>query len=56
MSGITELDELLRSMSPKLVEGEYVFCTVIAAYYHDHIFIQPESAQSAVAALKEFSD
>ncbi|WP_337959597.1 ACT domain-containing protein, partial [Vibrio parahaemolyticus] len=27
MSGITDLDELLRSMSPKLVEAEFVFCT-----------------------------
>ncbi|TBT22090.1 transporter, partial [Vibrio parahaemolyticus] len=28
MSGITDLDELLRSMSPKLAESEFVFCTV----------------------------
>ncbi|ELI6428490.1 ACT domain-containing protein [Vibrio sp. Y29_XK_CS5] len=28
MSGITDLDELLRSMSPKLVGSEFVFCTV----------------------------
>ncbi|MGY5662870.1 ACT domain-containing protein, partial [Vibrio chemaguriensis] len=27
MSGITDLDALLRSMSPKLVEAEFVFCT-----------------------------
>ncbi|WP_337959133.1 ACT domain-containing protein, partial [Vibrio parahaemolyticus] len=27
MSGITDLDELLRSMSPKLAESEFVFCT-----------------------------
>lgn len=28
MSGIKELDELLSSMSPKLQEQEFVFCTV----------------------------
>lgn len=130
MSGITDLDELLRSMSPKLVEAEFVFCTVsgslaeyvslnpvatfmepegltlvveksiaekaglsfegsysqitltvhssleavgltavvasklasqgisanvIAAYYHDHIFVQSSKAQAAVSALEEFS-
>ncbi|WP_337958887.1 ACT domain-containing protein, partial [Vibrio parahaemolyticus] len=27
MSGITDLDELLSSMSPKLVDAEFVFCT-----------------------------
>jgi hypothetical protein len=130
MPGVTELDELLASMSPKLVEGEFVFCTVdgvlsdyihveslatfrekegltlvldkqiaiksgmpfestyslisltvhssleavgltaavstklaakgisanvMAAYYHDHIFVQTEKAQMALLALKEFS-
>jgi hypothetical protein len=28
MSGITDLDELLRSMRPMLVDAEFVFCTV----------------------------
>ncbi|WP_295893933.1 ACT domain-containing protein [uncultured Vibrio sp.] len=131
MSGITDLDELLRSMSPKLVESEFVFCTVsgslaehvslnpvatfieqegltlvversiaekmglpfegsyrqitltvhssleavgltaavtkklasknisanvIAAYYHDHIFVQSRKAQDAVSALEEFKE
>lgn len=130
MSGITDLDELLRSMSPKLVETEFVFVTVsgelkeyfelnpiatfiepegltlvlersvaeiarlpfegsysqiiltvhssleavgltaavasklaskgisanvIAAYYHDHIFVQTSKAQAAVLALQEFT-
>ncbi|MEA5347304.1 ACT domain-containing protein, partial [Vibrio parahaemolyticus] len=27
MSGITDLDELLRSMHPKLLKAEFVFCT-----------------------------
>ncbi len=130
MSGIVELDELLKSMSPAIQDGEYVFCTladdepayghlnplatfreaegltlvisaeaatqanlkfegtfkqitltvhssleavgltaavatklascgisanVIAAYYHDHIFVQTEKAEQALSALKEFS-
>ena len=28
MSGVTELDELLKSMEPELIESEFVFCTV----------------------------
>ncbi len=28
MSGVTDLDTLLKSMSPKLHEAEFVFCTV----------------------------
>ena len=130
MSGITELDELLKSMQPALLESEYVFCTVtgelvdyvslnpvatfieaegltlvlektvaekaglqfegafrqitltvhssleavgltaavsnklaekgisanvIAAYYHDHIFVQSSKAQMALLALQEFA-
>jgi hypothetical protein len=130
MSGMTDLDMLLTSMSPQLMDGDYVFCTVkgtlseyvqynplatyqeregltlvlsleearrgkfefdgvyrlitlmvhssldavgltaavankltsygisanvIAAYYHDHIFIQKEKAELALTALKEFS-
>jgi hypothetical protein len=129
MSGIVELDELLKTMSPEVQVGEYVFCTlasdnldykhlnplatfeepegltlvisveaavqakiafegtfkqitltvhssldavgltaavankltsygisanVIAAYYHDHIFVQTEKAEQALLALKEF--
>jgi hypothetical protein len=129
MAGIIELDELLKSMSPEIKSGEYVFCTVdgdysqyahlsplaffmesegltliisveaaeksklayetkfkqitlrvhssleavgltaavatklascgisaniVAAYYHDHIFVQTEKADEALLALKEF--
>ena len=131
MPGVTDLDELLRSMSPELTEGEFVFCSVsgpldqylalqpvatfteaegltlilpkskaqefglsfegefrqitltvhssldavgltaavatklaskgisanvIAAFYHDHIFIQSAKAGAALAALKEFDN
>ncbi|HAS61160.1 MAG TPA: transporter [Vibrio sp.] len=130
MSGITELDQLLKSMHPRLLQPEFVFCTVagdlsqyislnpvatfieaegltlvleksaaegaglsfegafrqitltvhssleavgltaavsaklaakgisanvIAAYYHDHIFVQSAKAQAALKALQEFS-
>lgn len=129
MSGITDLEELLRSMNPQLVESEFVFCAVsgalidyvelnpvatfvesegltlvleksvaekadlafegsfrqitlsvhssldavgltaavaskltskgisanvIAAYYHDHIFVQTSKAEAALLALEEF--
>jgi hypothetical protein len=129
MPGITELDKLLGSMSPKLLESEVVFCTVLgglenylslkpiatfvesegltlllnkadaqkaglpfegsfrqitltvhssleavgltaavstklaskgisanvmAAYYHDHIFVQSANADAALLALQEF--
>ncbi|MEZ9357404.1 ACT domain-containing protein [Vibrio breoganii] len=131
MSGIKELDQLLKSMKPHLVDGEFVFCTVegklsdyveldpvgtfiepegltlvlersvaeqhqlsfdgafrmitltvhssleavgltavvstklaekgisanvIAAYYHDHIFVQVAKADLALQALNEFSE
>jgi len=131
MSGITDLDTLLKNMEPKLRDGDYVFCTlktleydlipeikplalfledegmtlviskelaeqrgydyssvfkaitltvhssldavgltaavsaklasknisanVIAAYYHDHIFVQSENAEPALSALKELN-
>ncbi|WP_019529036.1 ACT domain-containing protein [Dasania marina] len=131
MTGETNLDKLLASMKPKLLDGEYVFCTfkrakygdfselmplasyleeegltllvtkenadnaelsyeavfkgitltvhssleavgltaaiarkltekgvsanVIAAYYHDHIFVQAGKSELAMAALHEFS-
>ncbi|MCT8986883.1 ACT domain-containing protein [Shewanella phaeophyticola] len=129
MSGMADLDLLLTSMSPKLMDGEFVFCTVqgeyeqyarlnpraafcesegltlvvnkeaamaaglafeasfkqitltvhssleavgltaavaakltefnisanvIAAYYHDHIFVPTDKAQLALTALAEF--
>ncbi|WP_146442202.1 ACT domain-containing protein [Vibrio kanaloae] len=131
MTAITDLDILLKSMSPELIEGNYVFCTVkgvqsdyfqlnpiatfrekegltlvlkesvatkfqldfdgvfslitlsvhssleavgltaafttklgsygisanvIAGYYHDHIFVQKDKAETAMKALQEFSD
>ncbi|NDY70675.1 transporter [Desulfobacter hydrogenophilus] len=129
MSAIVALDELLKSMSPEIQKGEYVFCTlanenldykhlnplatfkesegltliipvesavqkklafegifkqitltvhssleavgltaavtnklasygisanVIAAFYHDYVFVQTEKAEQALSALNEF--
>jgi hypothetical protein len=48
MSGIVELEALLKSMSPELQQGEYVFCSVegeLADYLHLAplaIFREPE--------------
>ncbi len=131
MSGVRELDILLKSMSPKLLQTEFVFCSVpgaledyvslnpiatfveeegltlileksvaqkasllfegsfkqitltvhssleavgltaavstklaskgisanvIAAFYHDHIFVQSSKAEEALSALLEFSN
>ncbi|MCW8329440.1 ACT domain-containing protein [Photobacterium sp. SDRW27] len=33
-----------------------ISANVIAAYYHDHIFVQVEKADQALAALREFGD
>ena len=130
MAGILEIETLLKSMSPAIQSGEFVFCTVdgnisdyyqlnplatfieaegltlilsveaankaqlsfegkfkqitltvhssleavgltaavanklsdkgisanvVAAYYHDHIFVQSEKAEEALLALQEFS-
>ncbi|MGR5325979.1 ACT domain-containing protein, partial [Vibrio sp. DNB22_17_1] len=32
-----------------------ISANVIAAYYHDHIFVQSSKAEAAVLALEEFS-
>lgn len=131
MAGTVELEELLKTLSPGIQPGEYVFCTakgscadyahlhplatfmetegltlilpveaaetahlayegtfkqitltvhsslnavgltaavstqltaygisanVVAAYYHDHVFVQTEKADAALAALNEFVD
>jgi hypothetical protein len=131
MTGIVEIEELLKSMSPEIRGGECAFCTVegeladyvhlnplatyieaegltlildveaaekanipfegkykqitltvhssleavgltaavsakltaynisanvVAAYYHDHIFVQSDKAEAALAALQEFAE
>lgn len=33
-----------------------ISANVVAAYYHDHVFVQAEKADQALAALQEFAD
>lgn len=40
MAAITDLDILLRSMSPELIEGKYVFCTV-NGLLSDYLALEP---------------
>ena len=41
LSGIEDLEKLLSSMSPELIEGEYVFCTVPKGKYGDYQDLSP---------------
>jgi hypothetical protein len=41
LPGETNLQQLLHSMSPELLEGEYVFCTVRNACYGDYAEASP---------------
>lgn len=44
MTGEQDLDKLLASMSPQLMQGEYVFCTFQNARYGDHPELEPLAA------------
>ena len=44
---------LTAAVSTKLAEND-ISANVIAAYYHDHIFVQADKAESAIEALNEF--
>ncbi len=59
MSGEKDLEKLLSSMSPTLLDGEYVFCTFKNAHYGDHSalapiasFIEPEGLSLVVPKSK----
>lgn len=45
---------LTAAVSTKLASKQ-ISANVIAAYYHDHIFVQASRANDAMAALEEFS-
>ena len=47
MTGERDLEKLLASMSPELMNGEYVFCTFQNAQYGDYLDLEP------VAAIRE---
>ena len=44
---------LTAAVATKLTEHD-ISANVIAAYYHDHIFVQAEKAEAAMLALKSF--
>ncbi|MEM7343287.1 MAG: ACT domain-containing protein [Chloroflexota bacterium] len=41
MSGEKNLEKLLTSMAPNLIDGEYIFCTFPNAHYGDHSELAP---------------
>lgn len=51
MAGETNLEKLLESMSPVLIEGEYVFCSFEKAQYGDHAEMLPIAAISEQEGL-----
>lgn len=51
MSGETDLSKLLASMSPRLMDGKFVFCTFANARYGDHAELDPVGAFSEPEGL-----
>lgn len=47
MTGETNLDTLIRGMSPLLIDGEFVFCSFADARYGDHAALDP------IASIRE---
>lgn len=41
MTGETDLSKLLASMSPVLMDGEYIFCSIQSARYGDRAELEP---------------
>ena len=41
MTGETDLATMLSTLSPKLMDGDYVFCTFPDAAYGDHLELEP---------------
>ena len=44
MTGETDLEKILATMSPELMDGEYVFCTFQNAQYGDYSDLDPVAA------------
>ncbi|MEO1400127.1 MAG: ACT domain-containing protein [Cyanobacteria bacterium J06635_1] len=51
MAGETNLSKLLSSMAPKLLDGEYVFCSVKAARYGDLKELEPLATYNEAEGL-----
>jgi len=61
LAGEKNLDNLLSSMSPELIEGEYVFCTIKNSKYGDYAETQPiasfaEAEGLTLVLLKESAE
>ena len=44
MNGETDLGRMLATLSPRLADGEFVFCSFAAARYGDHADLEPIAA------------
>ena len=51
MTGEKDIDKLLKSMSPELMDEEYVFCTFCDARYGDYPDLEPIAAISESEGL-----
>lgn len=51
MSGILDLTQLLKNMSPVLQGGLFVFCTFPESHYGDHAHLEPVVAAVEVEGL-----
>ena len=61
MAGEKNLENLLRSMSPVLIEGDYVFCTIKGSKYGDYAETRPiasfaEAEGLTLVLLKESAE
>ena len=61
MAGEKNLENLLRSMSPVLIEGDYVFCTIKDSKYGDYAETRPiasfaEAEGLTLVLLKETAE
>lgn len=51
MAGETNLEKLLASMAPELLDGEYVFCSFPNARYGDYSDLEPVAAINEAEGL-----
>jgi len=51
LAGIEDLEKLLSSMAPELIEGEYVFCTILNGKYGDYQELSPIATFSETEGL-----
>tara|TARA_B100000686_G_scaffold352859_1_gene456256 strand:+ start:462 stop:860 length:399 start_codon:yes stop_codon:yes gene_type:complete len=56
MSGETELEHLIALMEPKLIEGEFVFCTEKDKVYGDRVELNPLASYQEAEGLSLLLD